>query len=752
VPTTNASGDDAGYDSVDSALDVANEGSGGVATTGTGPGTGAVFPTGDPLVASTHSGAMAERRRRTSPRRHASPRRLYAPQTSLSPRRERRVGGHTVLDATIRQRHMQLWALRLSADKKAAANRVPKESAEGDGKRKKGMDAASRTANSYAHELSVDPLGFAFGGVDPGTLHAHGKLVKVHSAHFSVGKAGLYKLHVGLRQQMLPLPGSPFDLLVEPGYAYAASSVLPVSSLPLSGVASEDWHQGLIFSSADTLSNACKKGGADVLMRLALNTKVAAREQTKDKDSDGDKKLVDCDVVDRSDGTYELKWRSNTAGVFPIDVLLDGSHVVGSPIELHVRPAQPAVEKMVVSGAGMSEAVAGIEAVLQVRVADRFGNLFEAGSFSEGSGGAPTRFPYEFGLVLSSAGAEVKNTTSQKTKAAKGNEKAEGVKRAKEDPLKAPSIQFIGQMSGSVYEIRYVAQEAGMMDLHLWATPLDGGSAVRGADGGKAASTDEVRVWLPGSPFTVAVAEGSASASGSSVGGAEAGKQGAGFVAGEHVILKPVVRDSFGNHSAPVDGALSTEHVKPGAGGHEQLAPPKQKGGLGSYEIAVEPTRAGMHYVHVRLGGQDITGSPVSFEVVPAAPAKSKCKVRRALPPEDEPLMEKANICIEVTLYDKYSNQLKHGGVRVDAKASGVGVSGAKVEDNKNGTYSVTLTAGPPGEIRVVIRIDGDELTPYLLTVQRNPEPERGEGGADAAIKEVDPKDAAAEVEGGEEA
>lgn len=60
--------------------------------------------------------------------------------------------------------------------------------------------------------------------------------------------------------------------------------------------------------------------------------------------------------------------------------------------------------------------------------------------------------------------------------------------------------------------------------------------------------------------------------------------------------------------------------------------------------------------------------------------------------------------------------------MRVDAKASGVGVSGAKVEDNKDGTYTISLTAGPPGEIKVVVRIDGNDLPPYLLTVQRAPE------------------------------
>ena len=75
-----------------------------------------------------------------------------------------------------------------------------------------------------------------------------------------------------------------------------------------------------------------------------------------------------------------------------MDVLLDGAHLIGSPIELRVVSAQPAVEQMVLSGAGMSKAVAGVEALLHVRVADRFGNQCEAGIAA---------FPYSFGLVLS---------------------------------------------------------------------------------------------------------------------------------------------------------------------------------------------------------------------------------------------------------------------------------------------------------------------------------------------------------------
>ena len=56
--------------------------------------------------------------------------------------------------------------------------------------------------------------GFAFGGVHPGTLHAHGKLFEAHKVSYSIAIAGEYLLHVRLHQQAVSLPGSPFNLKV----------------------------------------------------------------------------------------------------------------------------------------------------------------------------------------------------------------------------------------------------------------------------------------------------------------------------------------------------------------------------------------------------------------------------------------------------------------------------------------------------------------------------------------------------------
>mgnify|MGYP004378988037 CR=1 FL=1 len=73
---------------------------------------------------------------------------------------------------------MALWSRRIAADKSIdRAKQHPTIDP---------LDRKNRLVNvgpSLAHELASDPtgIGFAFGGVTPGTLHAHGQLHKVHT-------------------------------------------------------------------------------------------------------------------------------------------------------------------------------------------------------------------------------------------------------------------------------------------------------------------------------------------------------------------------------------------------------------------------------------------------------------------------------------------------------------------------------------------------------------------------------------------
>ena len=131
---------------------------------------------------------------------------------------------------------------------------------------------------SYAHELSQDAKGvaFAYGGVDPGTLHAGGRLVKVHSVHYSIGRAGRYLLHVGLRQQAAELMGSPFELYVAPSIAHATWTHLARQDLPLRGVVGEQ-SKGVRVVSGDRMGNRCLIGGAPL--------RVTCSEERRGKDA-----------------------------------------------------------------------------------------------------------------------------------------------------------------------------------------------------------------------------------------------------------------------------------------------------------------------------------------------------------------------------------------------------------------------------------------------------------------------------------
>ena len=88
---------------------------------------------------------------------------------------------------------------------------------------------------AFWNEVTSDPVGvgFAFGGVEPGRLHAKGKCVDVHKLYYSIGRAGKYKLHIGLRHQMAPLPGSPFALEVHCSSRPRAPHPLPPIGLVL---------------------------------------------------------------------------------------------------------------------------------------------------------------------------------------------------------------------------------------------------------------------------------------------------------------------------------------------------------------------------------------------------------------------------------------------------------------------------------------------------------------------------------------
>ena len=179
----------------------------------------------------------------------------------------------TRLPAAVRQQHIQHWTRRVAVDsererdralirdnledekvrdkledeKKAdakAGERTPGLSPLGSQQYKARTERArspprgAALSSPYLNDIESDPkgIGFAFGGVYPGRLHARGRVVDEHKVNYSVGVVGSYLLHVRLRQPHAEtttialqdsLPGSPFILKVVAGSAHPLSTQLP---------------------------------------------------------------------------------------------------------------------------------------------------------------------------------------------------------------------------------------------------------------------------------------------------------------------------------------------------------------------------------------------------------------------------------------------------------------------------------------------------------------------------------------------
>lgn len=98
--------------------------------------------------------------------------------------------------------------------------------------------SAGLSSANLSLELASDPagIGFGFGGVEPGTLHARGELYEKHAVYYSIGLAGEYLLHVRLRHAAAAIPGSPFKLEVSARCFWMASDGFGWFLMALDGV------------------------------------------------------------------------------------------------------------------------------------------------------------------------------------------------------------------------------------------------------------------------------------------------------------------------------------------------------------------------------------------------------------------------------------------------------------------------------------------------------------------------------------
>jgi len=594
-----------------------------------------------------------------------------------------------------RQASSQAWARRMATDRAAKYDQKTNHKYD---EKSLSLELAVDPAQVRV-EMAADPngLGFAYGGIHPGTLHARGKLVEMHTVSYSVGLVGEYLLHVRLRQQAAALPGSPFRLLVTPGLGHARSCKVPPGMVVGNvgkniGTPGADPGCGITFHTYDLMGNKCIQGGA----------KVTGNEL----DAKGHEKPIQTMqiiVKDNMDGSYSLHWCSEASGSYTMAVKVFGEHIIGSPITIRLKSVTPMLSKTVLTGDGLKSGIAGKGSSVRVTFFDSYNNAAVPGE------------RFRFGLALLQ-GRNFKDVETQEFTMVCLDETA------------------------CIYEMTYKPQKQGPFDLHIWADDLQSTS-------NRSSTLQYERTPLAGSPFHVVITAGVASPQVSFVDGwvkesRAVDKNGKVLdiksdevIAGDTVILRPFICDALGNNTVLETGALDIVVVFPD-GSRKKWLDEKglakvssedraaaasikftvaSKGGVTTYDIRHEATHAGKHEVHVRLYNTPIRGSPVLFTVQSAVP---EVKNARAYPPEESPLYCDTTYNIVLKTFDRFNNPIPHGGLPVGGRMQLMKNNAhdlttlipanhsIEIEDNDNGTYNIIVRLAISATVKVIVNMD----------------------------------------------
>ena len=107
----------------------------------------------------------------------------------------------------------------------------------------------------------------------------------------------------------------------------------------------------MVVSLSDRMGNDCLAGGANI----AVSTTLMGRSKDQLREA-APKDQVRTSCSDNNDGSYKLQWQSEVAGTYSVSVTIGNVHLVGSPMELQLIAGPPDVDKMMVSGDGLTSA------------------------------------------------------------------------------------------------------------------------------------------------------------------------------------------------------------------------------------------------------------------------------------------------------------------------------------------------------------------------------------------------------------
>ena len=141
----------------------------------------------------------------------------------------------------------------------------------------------------------------------------------------------------------------------------------------------------------------------------------------------------------------------------------------------------------------------------------------------------------------------------------------------------------------------------------------------------------------------------------------------------------------------------------------------------GNYTATFSPWQDGEHTLDVCVGGANVEGSPVKYEVIkPVDPSKitvSGPGLKQAI----------ANRRTEVTIFARESKLFERGTLSYQFKPSGAIREGEELEteckDNGNGTYSLAYTPTAAGNLKLTILGEGEPISGCPFNIHVKPEP-----------------------------
>jgi len=151
--------------------------------------------------------------------------------------------------------------------------------------------------------------------------------------------------------------GSPFSVSVNPARTSAATTVATDAAGARSlSIATAGLQAVFTITAKDLYKNLRGVGGENFKVRLTGVDSTAGV------------------VTDRGDGLYVVSYTATKSGTYDISVVIGAGGISGSPFRLYVQPAARHMSNSIATGASLTLATAGVQAVLTLTVKDRFDN------------------------------------------------------------------------------------------------------------------------------------------------------------------------------------------------------------------------------------------------------------------------------------------------------------------------------------------------------------------------------------------